>query len=152
MASNPEEKLNNFWYMMQVLAAGRTAEGSDEWAYRRITREYAQKFNEPLAKVRTMPFQDVLLEVLEARLDNVKRSDLMEFVRDLTTDGDLDAKKAEERLKRYEEEEKERLARVKTRKPKHKKQKISFAGTAAPKSELIPQIQKTYSMGDPDKE
>ena len=84
--SKPGDRVDNFWYMMQVLAAGRTLEGGDEWAFRKITREYAEKFNERLSDVRKMPFQDVLIEVLESRLDGVKRSDLLEFVRELMSD------------------------------------------------------------------
>jgi len=149
MKSKIEEQLDNFWVRMQVLAAGRTVEGSNEWAYRRITREYAQKFNEPLSKVRTLPFDAVLLEVLEGRLDTVKRGDLMDFIQELLTDQDTEAQAAADRLKRYEEEEKLRLAKEKARKPKRKKQKVSFAGTA-PVPELIPQLQKTYSTPDPE--
>jgi hypothetical protein len=148
--SNPEDKLASSWFEAQVLAAGRTLEGSDEWAFRRITREYAQKFNVSLEVVRSMPFKDVLLEVLESRLDSVGRKDLMEFVRELLNDESAEAKAQAERFKRYEEQEKERLARQKARKPKVKKQKIT--ALMVPPSDPVPVLKKTYSLGDPDKE
>jgi len=144
--NNPEEKLENFWFLSQILAAGRTLEGGDQWAFRRITREYSIKFSVPLPEVRKMPFQDVLLEVLEARLDSVKRADLIVFIRELLNDENAEAKASEERFKRYEEEEKVRLQKQITRKPKVKKQKLAAMQAEAP----VQIIKRSYSMGNPD--
>lgn len=152
MASKPEEKINNYWFMMQILAAGRSLAGDDEYAFRRITREYSEKYNTPLAEVRKMPFNAVLGEVLEGRLDTMSRKNLMNFIKELLSDGSSEAKALEERMRKYEEEEKTRLETAKTRKPKRKKQKIVFSGTSEAAPQVVPQIQKTYSMGDPDKE
>jgi hypothetical protein len=145
MSSTPEQRLGSMWYTIQVLAAGSALEGSDEWAYRRITREYSQKFNVPLDEVRRRPFfKDVLFEVLESRLDGVNRSELMERVRAILMDEDSEQRAADERTKRYEEEEKLRLERQAKRKPRVKKQRVT--ANMAP----APSISKTYSMGDPD--
>lgn len=151
MKSSPEQKLSNFWYMMQILATSRTLEGSDEWAFRRITREYSQKFHVPLKEVRTMPFGDVLLEVLESRMDGMGRSDLMELVRSVISDADADEKALMERMRRYEEEEKARLEKQKTKKPKVKKQRVVSNVVKEP-DRLTPVVSRKYSMGDPDRE
>ena len=148
MSTSPEYKIENFWYMMQVLAAGRTLEADDGWAYRRITREYSIKFGEPLSRVRRMPFEDVLLEVLESRLDSVKRDDLIEFVRELLTDEDAEKRALEERMKRYEEEEKKRLSKQAAKKTRRKKQRVTANVVDSPK--MVPVIQKKFEMGDPD--
>jgi uncharacterized membrane protein YukC len=149
MASD-DKRLDNFWFMMQALAAGRVVEHSEEYTFRAITREYAMKFNERLSDVRRMDFKGVLLEVLEARLDKLPRADLMEFVRDLLSDDDAERKAAEERMRRYEEQEKERLAKQTSRKAKRKKQKI--VTLASPPADPVPVVTRRYDMGDPDKE
>jgi cell shape-determining protein MreC len=147
MSNANEVKLNSPWYVIQVLAASASLEKSDEWAWRKITREYSQKYNVPLDEVRKKPFKEVLYEVFEGRLDDVNRSNIFERIRFLLEDEEANKRSEEERIKRYEEEEKERLKKLATRKPKHKKQKIV--------SNIIKQepiLSKNYSMGNPDEE
>jgi len=145
MSKANELKLNSSWYAIQVLAAHAALEQSDSWTWRKITREYSQKYNLSLDEVRLKPFKEVLYEVLEGRLDDATRSSMFERIRRLLEDEETNKKVEEERIRRYEQEEKDRLKKQATRKPKVKKQKIT--------SNIIkeqPILSKTYNMKDPD--
>jgi tyrosyl-tRNA synthetase len=141
-----ESRLSSVWYAIQVLAAHASLEKNDQWAWRKITREYSQKFSVPLSEVRKKPLEDVLYEVLESRLDDASRSSIFERIRGLLEDEESIKQNEEERIKRYEEEEKLRLKNLANKKPKVKRQKLT--------SNVVtePVLSKTFNMTDPDKE
>lgn len=147
MKNKNEENLDNPFFVASLRAMGASLAKDKLWAFRKITREYSIKYNVPLPQVRKMPFTEVLYEVLEGRLDNLPKKNLIENIRDLLKDPESEETAISERMRKYEEEEKQRMATLKTKKPKVKKQKVT---ALVEKTETI--LSKKYDLGDPEKE
>jgi hypothetical protein len=132
MNQNDDPRLESFWFNYQIIAANNTIDKNYEWLWRNLTREYSERFSTPLAQVRALPLQEVLLEVLESRYEELEDEALMELVRNMVVDKDKAENDLKERMRRYEEEEK--LKREKRK-----------AIKAPPKME-----EKTYSIENED--
>jgi hypothetical protein len=139
---------------LRLIATSDAIEQSLEYYWRRVCRDYSQRFHTPLHVVEgdlspAYVFRHVVEEQYDRIMDEENGEErMMKIAQSLLGIDDGEEQLLAEQVKMWEKEEEDRLKKQESRKKAGKKFKKKSAEPTIPE----PEIAKKYDMGDPDKE
>jgi len=131
---------------LKLIAIGEALDSSAEYSWRKLCRQYSERFSTPLHEALALPEEFVLQQMIESNIDAMDEDQLMAYANEALGVDSSEEELIQEQIEMFEKEEEARQVRLAAKKAKGP----SYQGKKG-KSKPLPEIKKTFEdNGDPN--
>lgn len=92
------------WNSYEAIALANVISQNDAYLYRKVCRDYSNKFSTPLHTVYTLPFHFVLIHFMESKIESLSENELRDLSQDIVGIDANEEALIQEQIKKWEEE------------------------------------------------